>query len=38
VTGERVAFSILSNNHNLSNKKALETIDRIVEKIVSGGP
>jgi serine-type D-Ala-D-Ala carboxypeptidase/endopeptidase (penicillin-binding protein 4) len=37
VTGETVAFSILCNNHNLANKKALETIDRIVEKIVTGG-
>ena len=35
--GERVAFSILCNNHNLSNKKALETIDSIVEKIVTEG-
>ena len=37
VTGEQVAFSILCNNHNLTNKKALETIDRIVEKIVEDG-
>ncbi len=37
VKGERVAFSILCNNHNLSNKKALDTIDRIVENIVTGG-
>ena len=36
-TGERVAFSILCNNHNLTNKKAIETIDQIVEKIVSDG-
>ncbi|MFZ1134950.1 MAG: D-alanyl-D-alanine carboxypeptidase/D-alanyl-D-alanine-endopeptidase, partial [Candidatus Korobacteraceae bacterium] len=35
--GERVAFSILSNNHNLANRKALDTIDRIVEKIVTDG-
>ena len=33
--GERVAFSILSNNHNLPNRKAIDTIDRIVEKIVA---
>src|SRR5271166_930411 len=33
--GERVAFSILCNNHNLSNKKAIETIDSMVEKIVA---
>ena len=37
VTGERVAFSIMANNHNLPNKKALETIDRVVEKIVADG-
>jgi D-alanyl-D-alanine carboxypeptidase/D-alanyl-D-alanine-endopeptidase (penicillin-binding protein 4) len=36
-SGQRVAFSILCNNHNLSNKKVVETIDRIVEKIVTGG-
>jgi serine-type D-Ala-D-Ala carboxypeptidase/endopeptidase (penicillin-binding protein 4) len=35
--GEHVAFSILSNNHNLPNRKALDTIDRIVEKIVADG-
>ena len=35
--GERVAFSVLCNNHNLSNKKAIETIDQIVEKIVADG-
>jgi len=35
--GERVAFSILCNNHNLSNRKAIETIDQIVEKIVADG-
>ena len=33
--GERVAFSILSNNHNLPNRKAIDTIDRVVEKIVA---
>ncbi len=37
LTGEKVAFSILGNNHNLTNKKALETIDRIVDKIVTNG-
>ena len=35
--GDHVAFSILSNNHNLPNRKALDTIDRIVEKIVTDG-
>jgi serine-type D-Ala-D-Ala carboxypeptidase/endopeptidase (penicillin-binding protein 4) len=37
IEGERVAFSILCNNHLLPNKKALDTIDRIVEKIVTDG-
>jgi D-alanyl-D-alanine carboxypeptidase/D-alanyl-D-alanine-endopeptidase (penicillin-binding protein 4) len=37
VKGERVAFSILCNNHMLPNRKAIETIDRIVEKIVTDG-
>ena len=36
-TGETVAFSILGNNHTLTNKKAVDTIDRIVEKIVTDG-
>src|SRR5271169_6645324 len=35
--GDHVAFSILSNNHNLPNRKALDTIDRIVEMIVTDG-
>jgi D-alanyl-D-alanine carboxypeptidase/D-alanyl-D-alanine-endopeptidase (penicillin-binding protein 4) len=35
--GERVAFSILCNNHNLASKKAVDTIDQIVEKIVADG-
>jgi D-alanyl-D-alanine carboxypeptidase/D-alanyl-D-alanine-endopeptidase (penicillin-binding protein 4) len=36
-SGRQVAFCILSNNHNLSNKKAVESIDSIVEAIVTGG-
>jgi D-alanyl-D-alanine carboxypeptidase/D-alanyl-D-alanine-endopeptidase (penicillin-binding protein 4) len=36
-TGERVAFSILCNNHNLPNRKVIDTIDQIVEKIVTDG-
>ncbi len=32
--GERVAFSILANNHNLPSKRALDTIDHIVEAVV----
>ena len=35
--GQIVAFSILCNNHNLPSKKAIDTIDRIVEKIVTDG-
>ena len=35
--GRVVAFSILCNNHNLPSKKAIDTIDRIVEKIVTDG-
>ena len=35
--GEHVAFSILSNNHNLTNKRALETIDAIVQALVDEG-
>ncbi len=37
VKGQRVAFSILCNNHNLSNRKVIETIDQIVERIVANG-
>jgi len=32
--GERVAFAIYTNNHNLPGRKAIETIDRIVLAIV----
>ena len=32
--GDRVAFSIMSNNHNLTPKKALEVIDQIVNSVV----
>jgi len=32
--GERVAFSIMSNNHNLVNSRALATIDQMVLAIV----
>jgi serine-type D-Ala-D-Ala carboxypeptidase/endopeptidase (penicillin-binding protein 4) len=32
--GDRIAFSILANNHNLSSRRALDTIDRIVSAIV----
>jgi D-alanyl-D-alanine carboxypeptidase/D-alanyl-D-alanine-endopeptidase (penicillin-binding protein 4) len=32
--GQRVVFSILANNHNMTSKRALETIDNIVEAIL----
>jgi serine-type D-Ala-D-Ala carboxypeptidase/endopeptidase (penicillin-binding protein 4) len=35
--GDRVAFSILANNHNLTSRRALEVIDKIVEAIVEEG-
>jgi D-alanyl-D-alanine carboxypeptidase/D-alanyl-D-alanine-endopeptidase (penicillin-binding protein 4) len=35
--GERVAFSVLSNNHNITNKHAIETIDSIVQCVVDDG-
>ena len=34
MSGDRVAFSIISNNHNLPTKRALEMIDKIVLEIV----
>ena len=37
-TGDTVVFSIISNNHNLQGRKAVETIDRIVEQIVDDAP
>ena len=37
LSGDRVAFSILSNNHNLPNKRALDSIDQIVNTIVEEG-
>src|SRR5271167_2110804 len=33
-SGQRIAFSIMSNNNNLPAKKALDTIDQIVERMV----
>jgi D-alanyl-D-alanine carboxypeptidase/D-alanyl-D-alanine-endopeptidase (penicillin-binding protein 4) len=35
--GQQVAFSILSNNFNLPNKRVLDTIDSVVEAIVNDG-
>jgi D-alanyl-D-alanine carboxypeptidase/D-alanyl-D-alanine-endopeptidase (penicillin-binding protein 4) len=37
LSGDRVAFAIMSNNHNLPNKRALETLDQIVNEIVEEG-
>lgn len=37
LSGDRVAFSILSNNHTLPGKRALDTIDQIVNVIVEDG-
>jgi serine-type D-Ala-D-Ala carboxypeptidase/endopeptidase (penicillin-binding protein 4) len=35
VKGEKVVFSIMVNNHNLQGRRALETIDKIVDAIVA---
>jgi D-alanyl-D-alanine carboxypeptidase/D-alanyl-D-alanine-endopeptidase (penicillin-binding protein 4) len=35
--GEHVVFSILANNHNLTNRRALEVIDHIVDAVVEDG-
>ena len=32
--GQHIAFSVMTNNNNLPTKKALDTIDRIVERLV----
>jgi D-alanyl-D-alanine carboxypeptidase/D-alanyl-D-alanine-endopeptidase (penicillin-binding protein 4) len=37
LSGDRVAFSILANNHTLPSKRALDTIDQIVNVIVEDG-
>jgi D-alanyl-D-alanine carboxypeptidase/D-alanyl-D-alanine-endopeptidase (penicillin-binding protein 4) len=34
LSGERLAFSVMSNNHHLLPKRALDTIDQIVLAIV----
>ena len=36
-SGDHIAFCIMTNNHTMPTKKALDTIDRIVEKIVEDG-
>jgi D-alanyl-D-alanine carboxypeptidase/D-alanyl-D-alanine-endopeptidase (penicillin-binding protein 4) len=35
VKGEKVVFTVMANNHNLAGKRAIETIDRIVDAIVA---
>jgi len=35
LAGENVVFTVLVNNHNLATRRALETIDKIVEAIVT---
>ncbi|HWR15086.1 MAG TPA: D-alanyl-D-alanine carboxypeptidase/D-alanyl-D-alanine-endopeptidase [Terriglobales bacterium] len=37
LSGDKVAFAIMVNNHNLPSKRALETIDKIVTSIVEEG-
>jgi serine-type D-Ala-D-Ala carboxypeptidase/endopeptidase (penicillin-binding protein 4) len=37
-SGEAVVFSVICNNHNLHSRRALQTIDKIVEQIVDDGP
>ncbi len=37
-SGDRIAFSILTNNHLLTSRRALETIDRIIELAVNDTP
>ncbi len=37
-SGDLVIFSIIANNHNLRGKRALDTIDSIVEQIVADQP
>ena len=34
VSGQRIAFSIMANNHNLTSKVALQTIDQIVLALI----
>lgn len=35
--GEHVAFAILSNNHNVTNKRAIETIDSVIQLVMDEG-
>lgn len=38
LSGENVVFSIISNNHNLRGRRALEAIDSVVDEIISDQP
>jgi len=38
LSGDRIVFSIMGNNHNLTNKIALQAIDQIVAIIVEDAP
>jgi serine-type D-Ala-D-Ala carboxypeptidase/endopeptidase (penicillin-binding protein 4) len=37
-SGDRVVFSIIANNHNLGNRRALQVVDSIVTAIIDGAP
>jgi D-alanyl-D-alanine carboxypeptidase/D-alanyl-D-alanine-endopeptidase (penicillin-binding protein 4) len=34
-SGDHIAFSVMTNNNNMPTKKALDTIDRVVERLVT---
>jgi D-alanyl-D-alanine carboxypeptidase/D-alanyl-D-alanine-endopeptidase (penicillin-binding protein 4) len=34
-SGDHIAFSVVTNNNNMPTKKALDTIDRVVERLVA---
>jgi len=36
--GEHIVFSIIGNNHTLTNRKALEAIDSIVKVVIDDIP
>lgn len=38
LSGERVAFSIMTNNHNLGSRAAVQVVDQIVQAIVNDVP
>ena len=37
LNGDRVAFSIMINNHNLQNRRATDVMDQIVNTVVAYG-